>query len=411
MLKQGLLRLEQTIPRSLPRSYFIAPNAVFCRHVSHRRSDPPSESTRSSRRYIEVDSPLAKANRYTYVKPEDPYGASDRVARILRMGTIEDAADYVKALPIYLQSTVVWNQLINHCAVHGRANYAEQYYSQMRKRGFEPNNHTFTHMLNAYAKSNSPQSVESAEAWMERMQDFNLTPSIIHMNNLMRVYNNNNQPEKTLDQLQRISVDTIMVPDAITYSIALKACGLLEPNFQMRSICRVWQDVMHRLSRKNQPKPSVSLLAQKAQKVAVARGPTIASNALEVDLIVDNSLVISLLNAVAQANKDLPYHQQNILVAVQAIDSIYSLCPTRAASMMEGVQRTAGFGFQPSIKVLDAILRFTGNVRQYKLGRDYYRLALQQYPRLKPDDHCKDAIQWIEERLKHVHKKKFIVKK
>ncbi|OBZ84344.1 hypothetical protein A0J61_07607 [Choanephora cucurbitarum] len=410
MLKQCLLRLEQTVPRSLPKSYLVAPNSVFCRHASNRQSKKPIEPSRSSRRYIEVDSPLAKANRYTYMKPEDPYGASDKVSRILKMGTIEDAADYVKALPIYLQSTIVWNQLINHCAFHGRANYAEQYYSQMRKRGFEPNSHTFAHMLSAYAKSDSPQAVESAEAWMQRIEDFDMTPTILHMNSLMKVYNNNNQPEKTLSQLQRISVDTVMIPDAITYSLALKACCLLEPKFQMISIRRVWQDVMQRVGRKNQPQPPTSLLAKKAQKIAAAHGPTVATSALDIDLKVDDSLVIALLNAVAQANQNSYYERQDISVAVEAIDRLYSLCPERAANLMKGVQRTPGFGFQPSVKVLDAILRFAGKTRQYKLGKDYYRLALNQYPRLKPDMKCRDAMDWIYDRLKHVHKKNPLVR-
>jgi pentatricopeptide repeat protein len=53
------------------------------------------------------------------------------VGKILQIGTVDDAADYIKALPIYLQSAVVWNQLIGYCAKHGRANYAEQYYVQV----------------------------------------------------------------------------------------------------------------------------------------------------------------------------------------------------------------------------------------------------------------------------------------
>ena len=120
--------------------------------------------------------------------------------------------------------------------------------------------------------------------------------------------------------------------------------------------------------------------------------------------------MIALLNAVAQANQNSYYERQDISVAVEAIDRLYSLCPERAANLMKGVQRTPGFGFQPSVKVLDAILRFAGKTRQYKLGKDYYRLALNQYPRLKPDMKCRDAMDWIYDRLKHVHKKNPLVR-
>lgn len=116
----------------------IAALPVIYRQASSYNNRTPSEkpfeeepSRSFSRRYVEVDSPFACANKYTYVMPDDPYVASDRVAKILDIGTVDDAADYIKALPFFLQSPVVWNQLIGHCAKHGRANYAEQFYSQV----------------------------------------------------------------------------------------------------------------------------------------------------------------------------------------------------------------------------------------------------------------------------------------
>ena len=90
-----------------------------------------TEESKFNRRYVEVDSPLARANKYTYAMPDDPYVASERVGKILEIGTVDDAADYIKALPMYLQSAIVWNQLLGQCAKYGRANYAEQYYTQV----------------------------------------------------------------------------------------------------------------------------------------------------------------------------------------------------------------------------------------------------------------------------------------
>ncbi|RCH80658.1 hypothetical protein CU098_000840, partial [Rhizopus stolonifer] len=141
MLRHYLTRFNNNAlryGRQLQLRTFASKNPSQWRKTDHDTKKQPQIST-PGRRYIEVDSPLAKANRYTYVKPDDPFYASEKVTRILSMGTVDDAADYVKALPIYLQSTVVWNQLLGYCARHGRANYAENYYVQMRKRGFEPN--------------------------------------------------------------------------------------------------------------------------------------------------------------------------------------------------------------------------------------------------------------------------------
>lgn len=126
-LQLGLLARQRTIA-SLP---------VICRHGSSYTNSKPRERQQEeprtfNRRYVEVDTPFAHANKYTYAMPDDAYVASEKVSKILEIGTVDDAADYIKALPMYLQSPVVWNQLIGHCAKHGRANYAEQFYSQVK---------------------------------------------------------------------------------------------------------------------------------------------------------------------------------------------------------------------------------------------------------------------------------------
>lgn len=126
------------IARSMNRALPVQ-TAILHRYSSTktytRKSEPAVEnddgSHKFSRHYVQVDTPLANANRYTYAMPEDPYVASEKVARILEIGTVDDAADYIKALPIYLQSSVIWNQIIGYCAKFGRATYAEQYFSQV----------------------------------------------------------------------------------------------------------------------------------------------------------------------------------------------------------------------------------------------------------------------------------------
>lgn len=100
-------------------------------YTNRTPAETQEEPRTYNRRYVQVDTPFAIANKYTYVMPDDAYVASDRVTKILEIGTVDDAADYIKALPIGLQSPIVWNQLIGFCAKHGRANYAEQFYSQV----------------------------------------------------------------------------------------------------------------------------------------------------------------------------------------------------------------------------------------------------------------------------------------
>ncbi|CEP16816.1 hypothetical protein [Parasitella parasitica] len=359
-----------------------------------------SDSTQAKgRRYVEVDSPFAKANRYTYAMPNDIYIASNKVTKILEIGTVDDAADYIRALPIYLQSPVVWNQLIAFCAKHGRANYAEHFFSQMRKRGIDPNEHTFSHMLVAYGKSTSPRSIYSAEAWLKKMKDFDFKPASIHINNLMRVYNHAGHPEKTLALLKQISTSNDILPDAVTYSIALQACPQLPRYVNAQKVRHIWNNILARIEEK-QPKQTTSLLSQKAADIIWKEDAIRHDKTKDAELKVDDSLVVALLRAVTQTASA----ERDVLIGIEAIEKFYSLCPPQAVELLKrnGISKQdlqPGFGFRPSVKVLDAILRFSGALREFKLGKEYFDLAIQQFPQLKPDKYVDDAYAWIETQL------------
>ncbi|KAL7308407.1 hypothetical protein PS15m_011613 [Mucor circinelloides] len=416
MLRSNLARLSSSMarqsrkptvclfPRVIPACHTILLREASTNTYSRDKKKPaqtsePEATQTTGRRYVEVDSPFAKANRYTYAMPDDPYVASEKVTKILELGTVDDAADYIRALPIYLQSPVVWNQLIGYCAKYGRANYAEQYFSQMRKRGIEPNERTFTHMLVAYGKSSSPQAIHYAEAWLRKMKDFDIKPAPIHINNLMRVYNHAGRPEKTMELLKQISTSGDILPDAVTYSIALQACPQLPFHDKAREVKHIWREMLRRIE-KSQPGQS-SLLSQKAANIIWQEDAIRHNKTRDAELELDDSLVVALLSAVTRTAAT----ERDVLVGIEVIEKLYSLCPPRAAEFMEknGIlnqDRQPGFGFQPSVKVLDAILRFSGGLREFKLGKEYFDLALQQFPRLEPDQYVKDAYAWIEKQLK-----------
>ncbi|KAK4520888.1 uncharacterized protein ATC70_006769 [Mucor velutinosus] len=417
MLRSNLVRLSSSIacqprktathqlPRVIPAYTTMAFREASTSNYSRDKKKPAKTAESEAapvagRRYVEVESPFAKANRYTYAMPDDPYVASEKVAKILELGTVDDAAEYIRALPIYLQSPVVWNQLIGYCAKYGRANYAEQYFSQMRKRGLEPNERTFTHMLVAYGKSSSPQAIQYAEAWFKKMKDFDIKPAPIHINNLMRVYNHAGRPEKTVELLKQISTSGEISPDAVTYSMALQACPQLPFHDKAREVKHIWREILHRIE-KSQPNQAPSLLSQKAANIIWQEDAIRHNKTRDAELELDDSLVVALLSAVTRTAAT----ERDVLVGIDVIEKLYSLCPPKAAEFMEknGIlsqDRQPGFGFQPSVKVLDAILRFSGGLREFELGKEYFDLALQQFPRLKPDQYVKDAYAWIEKQLK-----------
>ncbi|KAI7905513.1 uncharacterized protein BX663DRAFT_500008 [Cokeromyces recurvatus] len=430
MLQQYLLkaRMNGICQRSIITT--LKPmTGVFSPMILHRKAStnmsfssnksklPNDIKKRVEHRFVNVDSPFSKANKKIYLMPSDPYFASEKVKKILKLGSLDDAVDYVKALPSYLQTVVLWNQLFKYCADHGKANMAEKYFVQMRKRGIAPNEYTFAHMFTSFEKSTSPVAVSRAESWFEKMKKYDIKPSIFHINILMRVYNSANRPEMVIDILKMLTSanrhDDI-IPDVVTFSTALQSCSKLENLSQASTeIQNIWQIIKCRTSRNTSEHSESSssphsLLAEKASKIKLNENTLRNQN--QSPLKLDDELIMSLLNAVAKTAVE---EQGDILIAIEAINYLYSLYPVSAAEMMnmydhKNKEHIYGFGYQPSIKVLDAILRFTGKVKKFQLGRDYFRLALHQYPQLKPDEFLYETASWLSKQIKtkQVHKKK-----
>ncbi|KAG1468430.1 hypothetical protein G6F56_003834 [Rhizopus delemar] len=389
---------QQFVQRALPASQsafknFARQKCLAARLVSTQSISTDNRSKQNKKggyerkprvQYVKVDSQFSKANKFTYVMPEDPHGASERVSSILKNGSVDDAYEYIKALPLDLQSGVVWNHLIGHCAKLGKAKHAEQAYVEMRRRGMSPNDRTFTHMISVYSKSTTPNAIEKAEEWLKKMKNFDIKPSIIHFNNLLKVYNHAGHPLKTIQLLDGMSAKRIS-PDAFTYGIALRACSeLQQPGQAAKEIKRIWQHIVYRL-----------------EDNALGQNNSRYLKIEDLNLKIDDKLVISFLTAIGRTSTK----ESDMLPGLEAVHRLYSLCPPQADAIIEkhqpfGGNRRYGFGLQPSVEALDAILRFCGKLKHYTLGKEYYELALQQYPRLKPDQYVTDAYKWIEKMIK-----------
>lgn len=171
----------------------------------------------------------------------------------------------------------------------------------MRKRGLEPNERTITQMLVCYAKSDSPHALKNAESWFTKLKDFNMTPSIYHFNSLMRVYNNSSQPEKAIELLKHIEKKGEVVPDAVTYTIALWACPKLTKLNPLEEMTHIWDSITYRADKttRNPVAPNkqpTSLLARKAAEVKLSDESRYGDKVKETPLKLDDSLVLALLN-------------------------------------------------------------------------------------------------------------------
>ncbi|GAA0147577.1 hypothetical protein LIER_07240 [Lithospermum erythrorhizon] len=89
--------------------------------------------------------------------------------------------EIVKAREVFedigVKETSTWNALINGLAINGFAKEALDIFSEMRSRGFKPNEIT---MLGVLSACNHGGLVEEGKSWFKAMKELGLTPKIKH---------------------------------------------------------------------------------------------------------------------------------------------------------------------------------------------------------------------------------------
>ncbi|KAG0163330.1 hypothetical protein DFQ30_000329 [Apophysomyces sp. BC1015] len=315
------------------------------------------------------------------------------VGRILQVGTLDDAVEYVLALPASMQKAPVWNQLLSHCAQKGKAQKAEQFWAMMRKKGVLPTERTFSHLMTALSKCDSPDLVTRAEEWMKRIEDYDVKPNVHHMNILLGIYHRKDLPDKVIDTLNLMK-EKQMHPDRFSYTLAFYSCPKMVKRNGIDEVRRLWSEIEQRLEPTN---PSVRINSSLARKAAAIATTEDAIRTPVEPFKIDSKVVCAFLFGLTRTARQ----DNDIWLGLNAIDRLYSLRPAKVEEMMVTFK---GFrdlprgelGYEPTIEVLDAILRFCGGLGQFKLASDYYYLTLKNYRKLEPDQRVYESMSWIE---------------
>ncbi|ORX43201.1 hypothetical protein DM01DRAFT_1411661 [Hesseltinella vesiculosa] len=366
-----------------------------------------TKSTWTKRNFVKMDDVESRKDRHLFLRPTDQYVATKQLPKIIDGHGLDQAVDYVTNLPLDLQSNVLWNQLLRTCALDGRTNKAEKLFHMMRKRGIAPNEQTFTSMLSAFANSRSDVSAERAQGWLDRMQQHNLTPTVIHYNALLRVYIHDKMYNQTMAKVRQMMRDDgrLPFPDQITMSIALQAVPAVENN-PTKEIRRMWNyAVDQQKSLAPQHSRTSSTLQSKADII-------MSSHEMQEDIqdksisrcVIDDTLMVAFFKTLgqlprqqAQARNTKFRHEAMGLVSemthqlygISALGSLPSAPPTSVQT--------------PGIKVLDALLRCCGSLRAFNQGTTYYTQFLHKFPTLVPDDHVQSAYQYLKTKRTQKH--------
>lgn len=260
----------------------------------------------------------------------------------------------------------------------------------MRRRGIVPNEKTYTLMVLLWSKSKSPSALANAETWFSRIND----PTLFHYNALLRVYKDKGvSMNKALNRLEAMSI----VPNDVSYSTVLQCAKQGDDAL----VNEIWQHMEKQWSTQPSRKngSETSLLAQKARLVLETEEglQDKADNKDDTTLLnMDDALQTSLFSAMTRASCRPSF-------AMQVIERLYGIQPppfskSDTRDQPSEAVTTTSMGLVPSVRTLDVILRFFGTQKSYKLGRKYYKLILDQFPELTPDEHLKKTAAWLEPR-------------
>ncbi|KAF9551217.1 hypothetical protein EC957_010103 [Mortierella hygrophila] len=186
--------------------------------------------------------------------PRDPYLLSEKVVKFAKNGKLDDAITLVMEAPKSRQNEVVWNHLIQESSKLGKINQSWQLLNDMKKRGFEPSERTFTILLNSLAiNASSPNSVVRARALYQQLQDSeDLSPTTVHTNALLKVCTRQHDYTALQEVYASMSKSGENAPDVITYSTVINAYARKGGDEGFEMAWRVWEDLVQDKARRGE---------------------------------------------------------------------------------------------------------------------------------------------------------------
>ncbi|GAB5585235.1 hypothetical protein Unana1_00135 [Umbelopsis nana] len=210
------------------------------------KSRPPPLGSPANAKNPSGKSRVPSTKPRSHKLPDDPYLLSNKVKRLFAEGKIEEATELVKAAPIRLQSEVVWNQIIAGQAENGRSNAAFRSLTEMKQRGFKPNERTYTNLLKALANNPGENVLERAGDLHQTLQESNKM-SVIHYNALIQVYARagaHHQMMKTYKSMMENNIS----PGIYTYSILFNAFSRNNIG-TFEELDTIWNDLQNKMAK------------------------------------------------------------------------------------------------------------------------------------------------------------------
>ncbi|KAG0227315.1 hypothetical protein B0O80DRAFT_457725 [Mortierella sp. GBAus27b] len=176
---------------------------------------------------------------------KDPYLLSNQVVKLANKGRLDEAITLVNETPMNRQSEVVWNHLIQESSKLGKGNQAWRLLSDMKKRGFEPSERTYTILLNSLANTSSPNSVPRAKVLYQQMVDSEDTPpTSTHTNALLKVCARKSDYRTLQEVYDNMPKSGPRAPNVVTFNIMINSFARMGGDEGFEKAWKVWEDCL-----------------------------------------------------------------------------------------------------------------------------------------------------------------------
>ncbi|KAG2174581.1 hypothetical protein INT44_006844 [Umbelopsis vinacea] len=312
-------------------------------------------------KFAAASQPIANATKQggkhkSHKLPDDPYLLSNKVSRLIKIGKHDEAMDLVKNAPIRLQSEVVWNQLISGQASQGKCNGAFKTLNEMKRRGFNPNEVTFTNLMTALAKNPSESSVARANDLYVTMQESGFI-SKIHFNALLNVYARC-EAHREMMRLFDAMLESDVSPDKVTYSTLFNAFARQQIG-TFEEIAMIWDRAQAQMAMLDNDKRAATLK-------------------------MDDKMMASFLNAITNTGTLAKHYHMGLA----AFDECYGLRISKRGRNPKLLDEDRAI-LSPTAVSFRSVLLLLNKARKFGLANEYID---ELYGKIKPDTPALNAI-------------------
>ncbi|KAG0265261.1 hypothetical protein BG011_005132 [Mortierella polycephala] len=301
--------------------------------------------------------------------PKDPYLLSEKVLKFARSGKLDDAITLVMEAPKSRQNEVVWNQLIQESSKVGKSTQSWRLLNEMKKRGFEPSDRTFTILLNSLAiNSSSPNSISRAMELYKQMQDSEDTPpTLVHTNALLKVCSRKPDYEALQQVYNDMPKTGSNAPDVVTFNILINSFARMGGDRGFKSAWKVWEDFLEaKIKRPDQ---------------------------VELDQKLVDAILLACREAVSSTYIKRGYPLIESLYGLSVSPSSSQPGPSKTSSASERAilpSKSLGLGAilrKDSIhpRTVELLLSICSKLRDHDKAQQYMDLIRSTYPDFKPD--------------------------